>query len=349
MGTREDVLNKINRDLNIVRYDGESKNEYLSRIIYSALSMWVRYSTLDHDFFPTARKGTGVSKKYVIYRCKPFLKQMLKLFPESRNWFYPQGEDSDNPITIVRDRLYHSGQLLDVGFKNRVGLPEADECAVDSRIAIRKGVIPKPFSHLSGLAQIIVQSEETVEVEKESILNFFGLMNQKAQTFLKDYLTYIRWHPESEFTRELFNKYSEKPFSSCWSIDLSLENNDITLFRNGSRAYGFIKKEDGVVYTSYISDYFIRRYEVRRWMYGLKKDTHTTVKADLKKYPDAQLFELQLYSDLPIKEKSILLLIGWPKKHISDHLHLLFHESVWEIVKLILHQLHIDWERRTNG
>lgn len=347
MGRRKDVLNKINSDLNIIRYNGEDKNQFTSRIIYSALSMWVRFSTLDQDIL--APSAEGVSKKHVISRCEPFLDTMLKLFPESYFWFYPQGRDRENPIKVVRDRLYQSGQLVDVGFRTHVGLPEADECMIDSGVAIRKGVHRKSFNHMSGLAQLIVRSEATAEGEKEAIHNFFDLTAQSAQKVLKEYLKHVQWQKIQDFTGELFDKHSEKPFSSCWSKGLTLENNDITLYRRDYNDYGFIKRKGNSMYTNTISQFFIEQFEVRRFMYGLKKEANTKVKVDLKRYPNAQQFELHLHNDLPNKEKSILLLIGWPKNHLNDHLQLLFHESVWKLVKLILDNLHIELEGRANG
>lgn len=339
MTKNHDVLVSIVNDLKIQRHDKESRSQYISRIVYSALSMWIRISTLDEDILEQSPSETGVSKIHIINACKPFLDNMIELYPEIYEWFYPKDSD-ENPIVIVRDRLYQGGELVHIGFNTDLALPPYQECNVSEEVGIIRGVNRSGFKTVTGLTQL-TRLEEKAIIDDDKTLEFYCLKKQSAEEILIEYIKNRKWSKKEGISAMIFNKYSNDSFSSCWSNEYKLKNNDISLYRNDFFDFGLIKKTNDSFYMSQIEKYLIEQFEVRRFMYGLKKSVGNSVVARYKHYNKEKLVEINLYNSLPEKEQCILLLLGWPIKHINDILNLLFHSSVWKFVEAILRNLNI--------
>jgi hypothetical protein len=337
--SKHDILNQIINDLNIRNYEGEGRNQYISRVVYSALSMWIRVSTLDGDIFQQPLDKIGVSKIHILNRCQPFLDNMIELYPEIHRWFYPK-EDKKNPIVIIRDRLCNGGDLVDVGFNTDLALPSYQECVVNNRVGIIRGYNVGYIQKVAGLAQLKVLDEEnTVDIEKA--LEFYDLKDQTAEEILWNYIKNIKWNKREGISDLVFNKYCENTFSNSWDSEYKLKVNDISLYKYGINDFGFVKKTNGSIYTSQINQYLIERFEVRRFMYGLKCEVKNSIVAKYKKYEEAGLVELNLYNGLPGREQNILLLLGWPLQNVSDKYNLLFDASVWLFVKKVLKNLNV--------
>lgn len=115
MNNTDEILNAMIRDLKIWQYSGESNPQFVARVVYSALSMWIRVSTLDENIFEPSENPVGVSKVHILNRCQSFLDFMIKRYPDIREWFYPKDE-KQKPIETIRERLYNAGELVDIGF-----------------------------------------------------------------------------------------------------------------------------------------------------------------------------------------------------------------------------------------
>jgi hypothetical protein len=336
--SNHDILNQIINDLNIRNYEGEGRNQYISRVVYSALSMWIRVSTLDEDIFQPLNK-IGVSKIHILNRCQPFLDNMIELYPEIHRWFYPK-EDKKNPIVIIRDRLCNGGELVDVGFNTDLALPSYQECVVNNRIGIIRGYNVGYIKKATGLAQLKVLDEENTE-DIEKALEFYSLKDQTAEEILRNYIKNIKWNKREGISDLVFNKYCKNSFSNSWDSEYKLKDNEISLYKYGINDFGFVKKISGSIYTSQINEYLIERFEVRRFMYGLKCGVKNPIVAKYKRYEEVGLVELNLYNGLPGREQNILLLLGWPLKNVSDKYNLLFDASVWLFVEKVLKNLNI--------
>lgn len=336
-----DILKTIIKDLKIKRLGDESRTQYFSRVIYSALSMWIRFSTLDRDILGQASDKVGISKIHILNRYKVFLDNMLELYPEIQEWFYPpHEEDNENPGAIIRNRLYGGGELVDVGFNTDLALPVYQESRINKKVAVVRGLNGGEFHTAAGLAQV-KSMEQKQDVNIEEIFAFYGLENKTAKECLKEYLRSIKWDKKEGISYELFNKYSTSPFSGCYDSEYKIKEDEITLYRTNIFDFGFVKKFNGCIYTSSISSYLVDQFEVRRFMYGLKSEAGNAPSAQYKKFEEERLVELNLFNDLPLKEQSVLLLLSWPKKHINDRFNLIFHRSVWTFVEAVLKNLNI--------
>jgi hypothetical protein len=333
------ILERIIKDLQIRRYPEEEKKQYISRVIYSGLSFWIRFSTLDEDILKQSSKIAGVSKVHILNRCKAFIDNMLELYPETVPWFYPEGS-KENPIVTVRDRIYNGGELIDVGFDSDLALPSYKECIVNKKISLIRGLIADGFQIITGLSQFKVVNEKSI-VDMGEIFQFYGLKKESAKKLLKTYIKDGVWCKREDANFQVFNKYSSNSFSNCWESDYNLKDEDISLYRIGIMDFGFVKKSNQCIYTSEIKKCLIDKYEVRRFMYGLKSESNNSVAATYRKYDKENLVELKLYNALPEKEENILMLLGWPIKNINDKFNLLFNSSIWPFIETILINLDI--------
>jgi hypothetical protein len=339
---RLEIISQINKDLKIQRYSNEADTDYIARVIYSALSMWIRHSILDKDILIDSEKDHGVSKIHILNRCSFFLKKMLSLFPECNNWFYPD-EIEGNPVVIVRDRLNNSGELLDIGYETNLGLPKYEESVIAMGLNVVRGLSNNGYTHITGLAQLKV-TDIWPNTDMEEISNFYGMPNMDAQEVLQNYLYRIRWSHQNITSGQMFDRYSSKSFSNSWIDEIWLKDRDISLYKIGIYDFGFIKFEGGEYYLSQIDNYLIEKREVRRFMYGMKARVNNPVKASYRKHAEAHLIELNLYNALPSLEKTLLLLLGWPKGNIKDYYNFLFDDAVWAFVTVVLERLHIKLE-----
>ncbi|MEK3984254.1 hypothetical protein MHB77_12730 [Paenibacillus sp. FSL K6-3166] len=340
------VIKRIADDLKIRKVPEEKQEVFLSRIVYSALSMWIRYSTLDEDILNQSIGKIGVSKIHIYNRCKLFLENMIQMYPTIEKWFYPEDQNT-RPIEIVRERLYQGGELVDVGFHTDISLPFYEESLINSNVVVTRGLQSAALNKITGLAQL--KHDERENFDPSDTMDFFGLESKSASARVVEYLKLIKWSKRSEINAQVFNKYSMNIFSNSWDADLKLNDHDVTIYRNplywqGNRDYGFIKKINNTYYTSQINEYLIEQYEVRRFMYGLKENVGNPVSGKYKRFQDKNLFLLHLSNGLPTKEENILMLLGWPMKNINDKYNFIFDGVVWNFIREILNNLNIKLE-----
>lgn len=338
--TNHDILKRIIEDLQIARYSKEPLNQYFGRVVYSALSMWIRTATLDEDIFEQNTNKIGVSKVHIINSCKPFIDNMIGMYPEIYEWFYPDRDEIKLPIAKIRDRLQDAGELVSVGFNTDIALPKYQRCNVDFNHIVIRGMDKDRLHRMSGLAQI-GQLNNQCDEHQDGLFEFYGFNNKSAKDVTKEYIKNIKWGHTQKNTTEIFDKYSKEVFSKCWDKNFNLEENDISIYKNGIIDYGFIKKVDESFFIAHINKDLIEECEVRRFMYGLKSTVNNAVIATYKRYEEKGLVELKLYNKIPNQEKNILFLLGWPAKNINDELNWIFAIQFWSFIEKVLKNLNI--------
>ena len=346
MNKKYELLNIIGSDLKIQSFNAEEEGKYIARVIYSALGMWIRTVTLDKVILDEHSDNVGVSKIYINNRCEKFANNMLEVFPEIREWFYPEGSN-ENLISIIRERLYMGQELVDIGFETNMALPKYEECDIGNGVKLIRGVKKGEFKRIFGLTQI--EQVKNTKVDFNRIINFYNLECNCSETVLNEYLSDCKWESKSEFTGQIFDKYSKKSFSNCWSYEYEIKNKDITLYKYGINDFGFIKKIENQFYIHQINKYLIDKYEISRFMYGLKSKVNNKPIVKYKKYGDSKLIKLKLFNRLPKREENVLMIIGWPVKNINDKFNILIQDSTWPFIRSMLENLNINLEEDLNG
>ncbi|BBK77087.1 hypothetical protein [Clostridium butyricum] len=339
---RNNIINFIADDLKIKRYKDEELHRYISRVTYSAVGMWIRAATLDENILDDKSYSVGKSKKYIINRCSSFLENMIQIYPEINEWL--NTNHKRNPIEIIRKRLERGNELVDVGYNTDLALPYYRECPINNSHNVIRGIRFEKFNVAIGLTQIKRNDNEIYD--KKKLYEFYGISLKKSNELLDEYLNEIQWIEKKNLKDKLFfNKNSNKILSECWEYRNILMDGEITLYKDGLLNFGFVKSVGNNIYTSSLIDrYLVTKFEVRRFMYALKKESNNCFKAQFKNYEEDNLVMLRLFSALPQKEEDTLMLLGWPVNSIEDKYNLLFDKNCWEFVKSIITNLEIELE-----
>ncbi|ACX63339.1 hypothetical protein [Paenibacillus sp. Y412MC10] len=347
------IINHIARDLKIIRFNNEPDYQFISRIIYSGLGIWVRYSTVDENILNPDKSKIGVSKIHILNRCRPFLDEMLGIYPAARTWFYPSDTES-HPVETVRDRLCMSGELVEVGYNTDLSLPHFEICPINKNNSLIRGIQNQELLTAIGLAQMKT-SYSRGALSNQDLFQFYGLQSSTASVIMNEIISalkWTKWNDESPF--QIYNKHSSMSFSNSWDYKFIGNGLELSLYRHpmyskGNKNFGFIKCVDGEMYISQVSEYLVDGFEVRRYMYALRYEASNPVKAAFIRYRQENFVELHLYNALPSQEENLLMLLGWPVRHIHDKYRLLFHGSVWGFIAQVLRNLNIKLEEKIHG
>lgn len=326
------LFTRISNDLNINKLSIETNEQFYSRLIYSSLSYWIKISAVNID-------NEGVSKKYIINNVTPFLQTILEIHPELNSWFYSYENKVNNPITLVRKRLYDSGELTNIEFTSNLSLANFQSVKC-KELEIYRGNIEFKNNYTGGLVSykgIGILSD--IDVEKLS--EFYFIDDITAKKTLEMKVDNISWTKENKKDSEIFNPHLKKPLSKGFSKDYNLKDGEISLYKENFADYGFVKNVNNEYYISHLSDFEIKTNEVRRFQYALKSVVRNNQIAKYKVLEDEQVVMLHLYSALPKKEESILFFFGWPINNITDNFNFIFNLSIWNLIKKLLVNLHI--------
>lgn len=338
MNNKKHILDEMSSDLDIYKYKDEDSISYKARVIYSALSKWVKISTWDSDILEE-EENIGKSRKYLSNKAKDFLQNILDIYPEIRTWFYPK-DMKENPETLIIDRLKNSGEIVKSGFNTKFALPNYEECIISNKAKVTRGIENNEIQMHTGLVQLKLL-EDNCNIDKQDVFEFYGVEDKNAKEIWNIYLKSAEWRKRQDITCQIFNKYSKVNFYRSWDESYKLREGEISIYKENHSDYGVIKKVNGEIYTSQFTSILVDNYEIRRFLYGLKSEASNNTIAYYKYKGEGRTVELNLKSALPKHENNILLALGWPKNSIQDTNNLIFSIRVWEFIKLILENLNI--------
>ena len=339
MNNKHTIINEINNDLKLYKYKEEDYILYKSRVIYSALAKWIRISTLNCDILEDEEVNIGQSRKKLSNKAKIFLDNIIEIFPEINEWFYPKGI-KESPESLIIDRLKNSGEIINSGFNTYLALPNYEECIISDKVKVCRGIESKEMHTYTGLSQLKLL-KGNYKVDKSELFEFYGIENQTSIDIWKKYIKNIEWRKRQDTSYYIFNKDSNVNFYNSWECNYKLKDGEISIYKENHLDFGVIKKVNNNIYTSQFPSCLVDEYEIRRFMYGLKSEVNNSSVAYYRYLNIKNAVELNLTSALPNHENNILLALGWPKKSIQDTTNLIFSIHVWEFIKLILENLNI--------
>lgn len=344
-----DILNTMQKDLKIKSYFHEEEGYYQARIIYSAMSFWLKMITLDTSF-DNQITTSNVSKLHLMKRGTRILQELLSIYPLAQAWYQPLNENN-SPIQILITRLVECGHLLDIEKKYYISLPVYKEIPIGNELQYIQG-LRNHFNHgySSGLSWLTHAPHVTLTSYDE--LPYFFKTSDVVE-YIDTFYNELRWQQTScKNDRQYFDPNCPKNLSACWKNTHLLKDGDVTLSRHyieQIQGYNYfaVKRIGNIIYTSPLASYFKEHFEVRRILYGLRTKANNPVNIHITRYPTNGLFEVRLYSNLPKKEQSILLALGWPKINITDLNTLLFDKSLLAYIRYLFINLHIKIEENT--
>lgn len=349
MKLRNKLINAISYELQIYRFEGESEESYINRLLFSALGLWIIQSTFDKSFIENQNRK-GVSKSYLTRKISKLAQEYIYLFPSFRN--YLDELTVTEFVALIREEYEKAGYLISAGFDEFVIAAPRKEARVGDKYIIMRnhmGIINTKVIGLGTFKSLNLISD---------INNFTKLLyipNINAKEWTSNYIKHIRWGNSSRLGKGTlyFNDESAKSFYKCWT-DCYPDKAEIALYKTNDWDYGFARKKDDNIIGVKIPDWLIGQEgsysekifdnDVRRFMYGMKALKDNKAKALLIKKTDH--YNLKLYNALPTREKTAIQFLAWRNARFADEFNYLVPSETYEVVKSLLVNLSIEMEEK---
>ncbi|KUK70366.1 MAG: hypothetical protein XE11_2326 [Methanomicrobiales archaeon 53_19] len=333
----------IAQGLGISRFFCEDENAYIARILYSAISEWTKTAVLDKTLEVESESldtsYTQYTKHHVTRKCNIILSTYLDLYPNVRTWFYPEDKQGIQPTKVIQERLEHSGSLVS-GPDNTIQLPPDKYMKIANDLYLLRGTSFGTEGKIHGMGWYVNKISES---DVYSLEELFLIPQIDAKDTVLEYsrIAERAYTPNTTISdaRRYFDPFSRRIFSESWEESLH-HPWELTVYRNNRDDYGFVKQEDGMIYTLAFPDHIIKIQEVRRFMYGLRYLSHNPERATISIYNDA--IKIKLHSTLPGREEMLFHMIAWPARNILDRTEFITSPIFLPIVTKILKNLNIQ-------
>lgn len=323
---KNQALSRMQQDMKIRQYHGEKKENFIGRVVYSALCEWMRFIILDE----TTQNHDRKSKSYILIRMKEILINMIESFPEAKYWFCT-GEDlqidADDLIHQLRDKMLAAGELVEIDSCRNIGLPNEN-----------KSICADGYERIIGLMNYVQLSEYvglTKIVKVDTLENTDVNCSIDIESFLEWIIKNAIWNESTTLEMyEFFNPYSKKPPYQSWTSNLpkdeSIALGRVTLF-NGLHEYYLVKRQTGKMYIAPLQNTLEEWKEERRILLALRKKVENSIWAN---YMDKkEIVVLNLYCGIPLREQVLLDTFCWPLNSIEDKYNYVVPKAVWKRVK----------------
>lgn len=318
------IINKMATDLGIYRYHDEEITAFKCRVIYSAMSSWIKAIAMDQPIGSKENHLSGVSRRHIYERGNAVLESLIKMNPETSSWF--DFEDTkENPVVIIRNRLLNHGDLLNEGFDTNLTLPIVHRKHFISGYDTIYGEVLGKSIIYSGISALC---NNNVKIQAD--------ISESPEEWLNDFLKNIWWSPiPSEMTELVcFNPaHKSRNNYSAWDNSSPNVSDEIVLGRvtinNNGYEYYLLKPKSRLMHRI---DPFLQEqgYHIRI-MYALRKKVNNSVIAIIKNY--GEHLYLKLYTHLPANERKLLESYAWPYNRINDRLCWTIYSFVWDYIK----------------
>lgn len=329
------LIEDISYDLDIKKYPGEDKNLYHSRIVYSAISLWMKYIILDHMVL--SDEFEVKSKNYHYRRISEILDEYINIFPEISPWM--SRDYTTNPIHIIRNRLIAAGEINEIDLDGNITLAKKKTIPLDEKISrlIEISTQNTNFKYV-GITKIIND-------ENESGL---GLMIENSLDLAKEFNnpSYYSELSKINFEYESFNFHKKNKYEKNWISNKKLDL-EINLIRKKTNTvnywdYLLILKQFDKLFQYPLKEELIKQGFHNRLILGIKKLYDNPSVARYKRHEN--IIELRLDNKLPKYEESLLMTYSWPKNHILDSWSYIVPIEIWNRVTEVLKTLGYEME-----
>lgn len=311
-------------DLGIYRYNDEEITAFKCRVIYSAMSCWIKAIAMDQPIGGKENQLSGVSRRHIYERGNAVLESLIKMNPETSFWFDVDNTE-ENPVVIIRNRLLHHGDLLNEGFDTNLTLPIVHRKQFISGYDTVYGEVLGENIIYSGISALCNNNVKKQEEKRQTI-----------EEWLNDFFKNIWWSSiPFEMTGLMYFNPAHRSRNnySAWDNSLPNVSDEIILGRatinKNDYEYYLIKPKNKLMHRI---DPFLHEqgYHIRI-MYALRKKANNSVVATINNYGDH--IHLKLYTHLPANERILLESYAWPYNQINDRLCWTMYGYIWNYIK----------------
>lgn len=327
----------MSKDLGIQQYRGESESHYVCRVLYSGMACWIKTTTFDAALPQSHISYVGVSKNHVHSKCGKILSEFVARFPLASNWFY--GNDgSIDPILVIRQRLFGSGDILDIGFQTNIGLVKSSESQLSNQLLQVKGVLLPKDGYYSGVSVVKKQTFTCNLPVTDKYIN--------SQEWLFNFVNRAWWKKGeiSDEQIEYFDAQQHSKNNALWKRNQPNYISGLILCRrpinNFSYEYILNKRVAGGVYHHRLDPFLQETREYRRVMFALRTLANNSAPAIAKGNHNNIHLNLRVY--LPNREQQLLEAFAWPHNSIEDKLEWDMPYEVWLFINEELQRLGLD-------
>lgn len=324
------LIEDISYDLNIQKYPTEKDELYHSRIVYSSISLWMKYIILDHMIH--AEEAEVKSKNYHYRRSTEVFDEYTNLFPEISYWMYP--DNNIDPIHIIRNRLIAAGEINEVDLEGNITLAKKKIVPVDENVSrlIEISTTNNDFKYV-GITKIIKAMNENQKT----------LFSENSLNLIKEFMAPSIYHkiPKVNFRYEVFNTFRKNKYEKHWILNGHLDS-EINLIRKETNIVNYwdyllvINRSDGL-FQYPLKEELVKQGLHNRLILGLRQLYDNPVIAQYSRNRD--IVELNLGIKLPRYEESLLTTYSWPKNHILDSWSFIVPLELWDKVATTLETL----------
>lgn len=327
-------------DLGISRFAEEPLYQYHSRVIYSAMACWIKTIALDRPVGYKGQEPLGVSRRHIYDRSRAVLDTMIKMFPETKEWF-DLSEENDNPVNLIRTRLINHGDLLNAGFGTDLVLSTVHSVQITSNLETIYGKTLEEGLFYSGVSSI---------GKKEVIISMPGRENVRA--WLKRFLNDVSWSHDLPDASQMqyFNPFSTaKNNYAAWQESIGNHINNIVLARTtvntNSYSYYLLKPNEKLVHRI---DPFLQEQGCHiRIICALRSLAQNNTTASVRRSSDH--IKIRLNAMLPLYESVQMESYAWPVRSINDRLEWEMGHEIWNYLKPQIEALDILITEEENG
>ena len=321
------LLNVMQKDMHIYPYRDEQSDLYTCRIIYSALSHWIRCAILDNS-----EEKKYKSKSYILNRGITQLKGFLEYFPNCHKWFITDESEIKDSVIAIRERMINSGELVIDCDNLGLWLPSQNIMDCFSGIDRVVGINSYDGCYFTGLTRIKRNKKSIGKEYLKSIINL--------DEYLRFFYESDNWVECSDIEKyEMFNPLSKDAPYKSW-IKTPIKSIKYHIGRlslyNDYHEYYLFKFENGKWYNYKFNSEMIEGNEERRIILGLRKKYNNQIKVKYEHFDSVVLIHLKCR--MPIFEESIIETYSWPLNNIEDKLNYVIPVIIWDNLKCILEQ-----------
>ena len=349
MELKDNLINTISNELQIYKYEYESEDSFINRLLFSAIGLWIIQSTLDKNFIENHNRQ-GVSKSYITRKVSKIVCEYISLFPSFANYL---GELTEAEfVARIRQEYEKAGYMVSTGFDEFVIASSRKIAFIDDKYIIMRNYIDNINTRTIGLG--VFKSL----VLKNDIKDFYELLyipKIDAKEWTSNYIKRIRWGNSSKLGDGTwyFDAESTNSFYKSW-VEHYPKNCAIVLYKTNDWDYGFARKNDDNIIGVKIPNWLIGQEsneseklfdnDVRRFMYGMKALKENNGKALLIRKRDH--YNLKLFNALPTREKTAMQFLGWRIEKFIDEFNFIIPNETYKIVKELILNLSIEMEER---
>ena len=314
------LIGKMQEDMGLTPYLGESNSQLTARIIYSALCQWGRAISCEID-----EDGKPRSKTYFYKRIDELIESYIACFPEIIQWFCAdKTELRQDFIHTLRNRMISSGEII-VDDENRlVCAAQQEQYLSDDYSRIVGNYILNKKTICVGVSRII---------KKERALERLIFPSKSAEEYVDWLYEYVAWNKIKDITDyEMFDALSTNPPYQSWGDSFNKAQKyhlgRLTLY-NGYKEYHLLKYENGSWSNSILNNFLVEQEEYRRLILGLRHKCGNSLVAWYEHRNSAVL--LYLYCRLPYAEAVFMDTYCWPLKDYKDTCYVVPFK-IWDVV-----------------